>query len=160
MPSRKNVPGAAERKWKERERERSKSRERLHPQATHNCDPKDLLWWFICPLYYLFLPTTQAFLSSFSLSVRQSGLLTAYLFIHFLIYWCLSDPTQTERQTVRQRDRLKHWNWKHSLPIEQLLRWLAAEAEAQAEAHKRQQQQQMRSTNENRLYFSSISLSI
>lgn len=29
------------------------------PTSAHNCDPKDLLWWFICPLYYLFLPHTH-----------------------------------------------------------------------------------------------------
>lgn len=47
---------------------------------------------------------------SVCLSVHQSGMLTAYLFIHFLIYWCLSDPTQTDKRTDRQTVRQTSWN--------------------------------------------------
>lgn len=42
-----------------------------------------------------------------------SAMLTAYLFIHFLIYWCLSDP-----------DRQLNRSWKR-FANSQMLRWLA-----------------------------------
>lgn len=70
----------------------------------------------LCLLLFLYLPLSTYFSLflfpslSVCLSVHQSGMLTAYLFIHFLIYWCLSDPTQTAKRTDRQTVRQTSWN--------------------------------------------------
>lgn len=70
----------------------------------------------LCLLLFLYIPLSTYFSLflfpslSVCLSVHQSGMLTAYLFIHFLIYWCLSDPTQTDKRTDRQTVRQTSWN--------------------------------------------------
>jgi len=45
---------------------------------------KDLLWWFIYRPPFLCVCVCVC--------VWELARLEAYLFIHFLIYWCLSDP--------------------------------------------------------------------
>lgn len=76
-----------EREWRSKQCGRNTGRKRLHPQALTTATPKiycgDL---FALSITYFYPLHQLSFPPSHSLSVRQFGLLTAYLFIHFLIY--------------------------------------------------------------------------
>lgn len=96
----------------------------------------------LCLLLFLYLPLSTYFSLSFPLcvlvrpSVWHAHSLFIYSFSNLLMFVWPNTDRQTNRQTDSETDKLKHWNRKRSLPIEQMLRWLAA-ADNSREAHKK-----------------------